>query len=186
MIDVAERVLHLAESLNIELQAVHVKGELNVLADMLSRQNVVLKNEWRLVDRCFEWICKNSLWGPPTIDMFANRLNTQLQRFISPCEDDKAVGVDALVCRWPDEVCYAFPPTTIMDRMIVKMLQEKPRKLLLVAPYWPTTSWFPVLQQWCLKREGIPEVSLIQPHWNHLHPNPELLSLALWHIHCQD
>ena len=89
MIEVAERVLRLAESLNIELQAVRVKGELNVLADLLSRQNVVLKNEWRLVDRCFELICKNSMWGPPTIDMFANRLNTELQRFISPCEDDK-------------------------------------------------------------------------------------------------
>ena len=45
---VAERVLRLAESLDIVLQAAHIRGKHNVLADILSSQQTVLKIEWRL------------------------------------------------------------------------------------------------------------------------------------------
>ena len=44
----AEQVLRLAESLQIVLQASFIRGSLNVIADMLSRADTVLKTEWRL------------------------------------------------------------------------------------------------------------------------------------------
>ena len=72
--------------------AAHVRGELNVLADKLLRSLVILKTEWGLHDTAFAWVCNQSLWGTPTIDLFANRLNTQLPRFISPCQEVLSVG----------------------------------------------------------------------------------------------
>ena len=50
---VAERVLRLAESLDVVLQAAHIRGEHNVLADILSRQQTVLRTEWRLGRQTF-------------------------------------------------------------------------------------------------------------------------------------
>ena len=107
---------------------------------MLSRQDVLLKNEWRLSPETFHWVCDNCPWGEPEVDLFANRLNTQLPLFFSPCQDQGALGVDALLCPWPNRVCYAFPPTTILDKVAAKMLLEEPRRLLLVAPWWPNKS----------------------------------------------
>ena len=155
---------------------------------MLSRQDVLLKNEWRLAPNTFKWVCDNSPWGSPEVDLFANRLNTQLPLFFSPCQDKEALGVDALLCPWPNRVCYAFPPTTILDKVATKILLESPQQLLLVAPWWPNKSWFPVLQENAWRIALIPEESLrlIQPHFAMNMPNPMSLSLALWCITCRD
>ena len=180
----AEAVLRLAQSLDITVQASHIRGDLNVLADMLSRENYILKNEWRLSPETFRWVCGESVWGAPTLDLFANRLNHQTQRFLSPCQDEQAVGTDALLCRWPPEVCYAFPPTTLMQRVVAKILQERPSRLLLVAPWWPMVPWFPTLQSRAMKVVLIPAESLrlCQPHFQCDMHCPMSLSLALWHI----
>ena len=61
----ARTVLILAERLDVHVTAVHVRGELNVLADMLSRRESVIKAEWRLFDAAFQWLCANSPWGLP-------------------------------------------------------------------------------------------------------------------------
>ena len=121
---VAERVLRLAEFFHVTLQAAHIRGEHNVLADILSRRRTVLKTEWRLGTAAFEWVSSRSPWGPPTIDLFANKFNTQLPRYFSPCPDMQAVSVDALLSPWPREVCYAFPPITLLQQVCVKLLQD--------------------------------------------------------------
>ena len=188
LLQVTERVLRLAEKHRITIQAVHIKGELNVLADMLSRQHVLLKNEWRLSEKTFQWLVEQSPWGPPTTELFANRLNRHLQRYMSPCEDGQAIAVDALLSPWPREICYAFPPTTILGRVALKIIQERPGRLLLIAPWWPAKSWFPTLQTNARVVRPIPEsiLRLEQPHYHQLMPNPQLLSLVLWCISFRD
>ena len=54
LLKIAERVLLFAESIECEIFAVHGKEELNVLAYMLSRREIVLKNELRLRNEAFE------------------------------------------------------------------------------------------------------------------------------------
>ena len=148
LMDAVSQVLRLAERLQLTLRASYIRGDLNVIADMLSRAHTVLRTEWRLSSRTFAWVSQQSPWGPPTVDLFAHRFNSQLPRYLSACPDTDAVGVDALLCRWPQEVCYAFPPATLLQQVCVKILQERPRTLLLVASHSPTTHWFPTLQQW--------------------------------------
>ena len=184
----ARTVLLLAERLDVHVTAVHVRGELNVLADMLSRRTSVIKTEWRLSDAAFQWLCANSPWGTPTCELFANRLNHHLPRYMSPCPDDQAYALDALVCPWPNEVLYAFPPFTLLDRVLLKILQERPRTLLLVAPSRPTATWFPTLQDLTVQKRCFPNecLQLLQPHTSVQMPSVQQLSLALWAIQCRD
>ena len=171
----AEATLLLAESLSITLFASHIRGEHNVLADMLSRSRLVLKTEWRLSPETFSWVCANSPFGPPTLELFANSMNRHLPRYVSPCADAESWAVDALVCTWPDWVLYAFPPTTILDRVLLKLLQERPRRLLLVAPLRPLAPWYPQLRALSLWVRLIPRhvLGLHQPHFSPCHEGPD-------------
>ena len=54
---------------NIDLQARHIPGRLNVIADKLSDHNQVTLAEWSLHKGIFDLICKS--WLTPQIDLFA-------------------------------------------------------------------------------------------------------------------
>ena len=97
-----EATLLLDEELQITLFASHIRGEHNVLADMLSRSLLILKAEWRLGTTAFQWVCANSPFGAPTLKLFGNSLNHHLPLYVSPCADAGSWAVDALVCIWPD------------------------------------------------------------------------------------
>ena len=180
------RIFYIATENSITLNAKHLRGDLNVLADMLSRPNTILKTEWMLSEENFLWVCNQSPWGAPTTDLFANKFNSQLPRYMSPCPDENAVAIDALVAHWPREVLYCFPPTTIMEEVIRKIQQERPEKLLLVAPNWPNTVWNSTLKKICLRWRLIPSINLWQPMSKWRHPSPLSGCLALWLISYQD
>ena len=182
MTETCREIFRLAADNSISLLAKHIKGSLNVLADFLSRPDCVVKTEWSLSQENFMWVCAQSPWGPPTIDLFANRFNHQLDRYFSPCPDEQAVATDALVASWPFEVTYAFPPTTLMSEVVQKLQQERPERLVLVAPDWPNVTWNSTLRSLAWKWRPIPYVSLLQPMSRSKHPHPHTLSLAVWLI----
>ena len=182
--NIAESIFRLVESLGLCISAAYLPGERNALADMLSRQGQVLKTEWKLSLLTFQWCCRRSPFGQPQVDLFANSMNHLLPRFFSPCIDTGAEAVDALSANWPQAVLYAFPPPTILDRVVIKLHQEKPQRLILVAPLHTVAAWYPTLRfhaQWV---ERIPQemLSLWQPHWEFQHPDPMLLCLGVWFI----
>ena len=149
--NIAESIFRLVESLGLCISAAYLPGERNVLADMLSRQGQILKTEWKLSLLTFQWCCRRSPFGQPQVDLFANSMNHLLPRFFSPCIDTGAEAVDALSANWPQAVLYAFPPPTILDRVVVKLHQEKPQRLILVAPLHTVAAWYPTLRfhaQW--------------------------------------
>lgn len=99
------------------------------------------------------------------------------------------MSVNALVVGWPqDAILYAFPPTTIMDRALHKIIKERPHHLLLIAPRLLEAPWYPLLQQLpCSKSIALPLQigDLLQPHWDHAHLSPRLFNLHLWCIRFQ-
>ena len=137
MTGTCRRIFAISEDNSITLLAKHIKGSLNVLVNFLSIPDTVIKTEWSLSREKYLWVCAQSPWGAPTIDLFANRFNRQTERLFSPCPDDQSVVTDALVANWPFEVLYAFPPPTLMSEVVCKIMQEKPERLVLVAPDWP-------------------------------------------------
>ncbi len=55
------------------------------------------------------------------------------------------LGTDALALSWPRGLRkYAFPPVSLLAQTLCKVREEE-EQILLVAPYWPTRTWFPEL-----------------------------------------
>ena len=73
----------------IQIRAKHIPGNLNVLADSLSRKDRVIQTEWELNHRAFNQICH--WWHQPMVDLFATKLNHKLPMYVSPVPDSRKV-----------------------------------------------------------------------------------------------
>ena len=154
---------------NIWLSAVHIPGRLNTGADEKSR--VFSDNhEWMLNKHSFDKI----LLRHPGLDfdLFASRLNYQISRYCSWQADPNSTHVDAFTMNWNGLKFYAFPPFSLLPRCLQKISQDRAQGIL-IAPLWPTQTWFPVLlrhlcdQPWIL----LPRPNLLQ-HPSRSSPHP--------------
>lgn len=127
---------------NLWLLPSFIKGSHNVIADKKSRV-FHTATEWCLRLTEFKLICRT--FGRPSIDLFASRLNYQVETYCSWEPDPQAFTVDAFSIDWHEfDLCYAFPPFNMIGRVIQKMIIDQ-AELLLVAPNWPSQHWFPLL-----------------------------------------
>ena len=60
------------------------------------------------------------MW-PVQIDLFATSANHQCSVFFSPFRDPLAAGTDAFLQRWDGLQAYAFPPWSVIPRVIAKL-----------------------------------------------------------------
>ena len=127
----------------ITLRAEHIPGRLNVIADAESRAKPDAA-DWKLDSDVFKVL--NHIFGPFTVDLFANRNNTQLERFYSYLPDPLAEQYDALVQPWREENAYAFPPFNLISKCLRKVSLEG-ATLLIICPVWPAQAWYPHLLQ---------------------------------------
>lgn len=126
---------------DIWLEPSFIEGTKNVIADHRSR---VFHNptEWCLQRQAFEDVC--NIFEKPDIDLFASRLNHQVDRFCSWEPNPGCFHVDAFTLDWGSfKLGYAFPPFNLVGKVIQKMIFDK-AELLLIAPYWTTQHWFPM------------------------------------------
>ncbi len=123
------------------LRAVHIPGQLNRAADALSRQ-LTFPGEWRLHPETIRLIW--SRFGEAQVDLFASPESSHCQLYFSLTEGP--LGTDALARSWPRALRkYAFPPVSLLAQTLCK-LREDEEQVLLVAPHWPTRTWFPRTQ----------------------------------------
>ncbi len=121
------------------LRAIHIPGLLNRTADELSR--AALPGEWRLHPQMVQLIWRR--FGLAQVDLFASLETSHCQLFYSLT--DGTLGTDALAHSWPRGLRkYAFPPVSLLAQTLCKVREEE-EQILLVAPYWPTRTWFPEL-----------------------------------------
>ncbi len=122
------------------LRAVHIPGQLNRAADALSQQ-LTFPREWRLHPETIRLIW--SRFGEAQVDLFASPESSHCQLYFSLTEGP--LGTDALAHSWPRALRkYAFPPASLLAQTLCK-LREDEEQVLLVAPHWPTRTWFPEL-----------------------------------------
>ena len=100
------------------LTAEYLPGELNDEADWESRHFRDSSN-WKLNPTVFQAL--NHLWGSLPIDLFADRMNTQLQSYISWFPDPFAHGTDAFQISWTNLKGYSFPPFSMICRCLAKI-----------------------------------------------------------------
>ena len=135
-------------------------------------------DEWRVLREVFEYV--NGLWGPHTIDRFANSTNTKLKRFNSEYLCPNTEHVDAFTTSWEGENNYLVPPVSAIQ-IVIAHLQSCRAKGTLIAPHWPSALSHPLILE---------NDSIFKPfikHWRILGPSPNLLlqggqqQLFYWH-----
>jgi hypothetical protein len=113
---------------NIWVTAAHIPGVHNILADKHSRR-FQDEHEWKLNKSVFQQILHN--YPELNVDLFASRLNHQLATYASWEPDPLCTYIDAFTIDWGK----------------LKKIQMDQATGILVAPLWPTQTWFtPLLQ----------------------------------------
>ncbi len=126
----------------ITLQARHLAGKENVLADHLSRMNT--KYEWMIHPALFRHI--DRIYGPHDVDRFASMSTTQLPVYNSFAHDPMSSGVDALAQNnWGHMNNYVNAPFRLLHR-VLDVLQTQRAVATVLAPWWPAQTWFHRLQ----------------------------------------
>ena len=137
------------ESQDIIVQARHIPGCLNVIADHLSRPNQPIPTEWSLHPKIVKRIFR--FWGSPEVDMFATLSNSHLPRFMSPVPEPRALAVDALSQDWQGRSVYMFPLFPLLSKVVQKLRSTQVAEVILVAPWWSSQPWFPHLLRLCVE-----------------------------------
>ena len=123
------------------LSALYVPGILNKFADLLSRLKLE-STEWMLNPRIFKQIV--NVYRMPALDMFASVLNHQVPKYFSWTLDPEAVGMDAFSVNWNKGLLYMFPPFSLIQKCLRKIIEDN-ATVLLIRPVWQSRPWYPML-----------------------------------------
>ncbi len=137
-------------SMRITLSAVHISGQDNVEADRLSRFRI--ENPHRL-ERSTKWSFDRrvtnllfDIWGLPTVDLFASRLNNKVEAFFSCLPDPLALQGNTLQADWPKGLLYMYPPVPLLSFALHKVIREEAQVIAILA-WWLWRGWFPLVLQ---------------------------------------
>lgn len=159
--NLAKEIWRWCEKRNIWLSVFHIPGKLNIRADELSRLGKKLNDdmEWALQQEAYNDI--TTKMGICDIDLFASKRNKKLETYVSYIPDDKAVAVNAFSISWENYNCYAFPPFSVIGRVVQKLCEDQ-GEMILVAPIFPSQPWFPqMLRQLCGQSYVLPKTDQI-------------------------
>ena len=133
----------------IHITAFFIPGKLNVEADEASRK-INIDTEWQLNPELLHDALK-LLDVTPTIDLFASRINKQTTRYASFMSEPEAIAVNAFSINWKGETPLIFPPFNLLVKVIKKIKADK-ASAIVVAPYWPTQPFYPLLAKMLIKQ----------------------------------
>ena len=138
----------------LSIQCAHIAGRENRAADHWSRTTD--KHNWMLHPRLFAYI--DRLWGPHTVDRFANCVNAQLPRFNSRYFEPLSEGIDALSqVNWGQEKNFVNAPFCLLSK-VLDIVETQRATATAIAPKWPAQMWFRRL----LKMSIAPPIKLPQ------------------------
>ena len=177
---IAQDIWKTAHQFGLQLVAVHRPGRLNQRADKLSRWSMD-STDLQLLPSLFQRA--NRRWGPHTVDLFANRLNRQVRRYVSWRPDPFSVANDGLTFPLTGENAWCFPPEALIQRLLAKLIREQ-ATVTLVAPLWPSKPWWPELQALRIDRPIIlpPGSQSLKTVGLNKYSGFQHLNLALWRI----
>ena len=128
---------------SIWISAVHIADTSNEHADKKSRI-FHDRHEYMLNVSSFRTIVAK--YPNLNIDLFASRLNHQLEHYVSWKPDPGGIAVDAFSFNWHSYNFYAFPPFSLIPRCLQKTCVDRASGIIVV-PLWPIQTWFSRLLQ---------------------------------------
>lgn len=164
------------EKRKITVFASYINTKENNEADALSRKKFQ-DTEWELNSYAFNEI--TSKFGLPDIDLFASRCNAKCKIYVTWKNDPDALTTDAFTLSWKDTKFYAFPPFSLIVKVLQKVVNDRAEGIVVV-PYWPTQPWFPLFQMLTVSEVLYfePDINLLQSPFRLNHSLHKTLRLA--------
>ncbi|CAG2203473.1 unnamed protein product [Mytilus edulis] len=142
LLEITKQIWHWCIKNKVLLSAVHIPGKENIIPDNLSR-NFNDTSEWKLNESVFNEVTKH--FFIPDTDLFASRLNKQLNNFVSWFPDPDAYATDAFSFSLHKLYPYIFPPFSQISRVLQKIEDDQVSRAILIVPVWTTQLWYPKL-----------------------------------------
>lgn len=136
----SRKIWQWCEARDLWIFASYIASKQNVEADNESRAKYI-ETEYSLNDRVFKEIVDT--FGTPEIDLFASNINAKVQKYVSWKRDPASIAVDAFTISWKNTYFYAFPPFSLVARVLNKIITERAEGIVIV-PFWKTQPWFPI------------------------------------------
>lgn len=155
--DLARKIWQWCEDRNLYIFASYIKSKDNSIADRESRI-LNIETEWELNNRAYDRIISH--FQVPEIDLFASRINRKCSKYVAWLRDPEAWAVDAFTLDWKNFYFYAFPPFSLILRVLQKISTDKAEGIMVV-PNWTTQPWYPVFLSLLTKPPLV-----FQPHKN--------------------
>ena len=182
---IALDIVKWSEERQLAVQAFHVPGKDNCLADYYSRYRTD-SSDWRLDPAMFARI--QEIW-PVNVDLFASSWNKQLECFVSWKHQPESLAIDAFSLNWGQFTGYLFPPFCLIARCLSKVRMDQ-AEVTLVTPFWPTQAWFPLAVELTCDRPRLFPVSkqLLTGPRNNAHPllGQQTFRLIAWRLSGSD
>lgn len=121
------------------LSAEHLPGRDNVAADGLSRRPLTAA-DLTLRPHAFRYL--ERIFGPRSVDAFAEPHNAQVRRFACRWPLPGALPYNGLQLDYRRERAYAFPPPALVP-ILLHLLADQQAEALVVVPYRPYAPWWP-------------------------------------------
>jgi hypothetical protein len=132
---IALSIFNTCMSNEIDIHTVWIPRIENQRADFLSR--IIDIDDWGTTVDFFQLL--DSLWGPHTVDRFANMNNTKLLRLNSLYWNPGSIAVDAFTSDWSGENNWLVPPVSMVSRLINHLIKSNSVGTSVV-PKWPSSS----------------------------------------------
>lgn len=174
---VAREIWNWCEARNIWVHASYIKSKENKIADTESRI-LEPETEFELSNEAFLKIKRKFV--NPEIDLFASRVNKKCEKYISWTRDPYAYEIDAFTINWQKQFFYAFPPFSIVARVVRKIVRDQATGILVV-PLWNTQPWWPIFNDLLIRDIIIfkPNIQLLLSSDRKPHPLWRNLTLAV-------
>jgi len=170
----ARAIWDFCEKRRIWLFASYISSAENYEADFESRRSD-FHSEWELSDEAF--LSLTNRFGKPITDLFATYVNRKCKQFCSWRPDPLAWRIDAFTVDWSKLTFYAFPPFSMILRCLQK-INHGGGEGIVVVPYWPSQSWWPLFKRLCKDNIVFNANSDLLSFNNRLHPLNKTLTLV--------
>ncbi|EFN70496.1 hypothetical protein EAG_00458, partial [Camponotus floridanus] len=117
----AREIWQWCEQREIWITASYIPSKENAEADYESRK-LQPETEFELDNSAFQKIVK--VFGQPEIDLFASRANAKCRRYVSSRKDSGSIAIDAFILEWKRFLFYAFPPFSVILKVLRKIEYE--------------------------------------------------------------
>jgi len=155
---VIKRIHQLTEQLDLELEIHHLAGELNVVADGLSR--FPIKQEWGVKPSVVLRALTHFGLRLIDLDAFASDSLHVSSRYYTRAQTEGSSGMDGLLMPW-EGVTWVCPPLALVAASLATWVGkwQTSSTALLFAPHWTGANWWSTLMQYSTNSYPLGEVS---------------------------